>query len=48
MWKHSQLSQNMDQIIPTLSLVEDTLDKAMDKVKLIVEQAKKYQELYLK
>lgn len=34
-------------IIPTLSLVEDTLDKAFDKVLLVIEQAKKYQELYL-
>lgn len=35
-------------IIPTLSLVEDSLDKAFDKVLEIIEQAKKYQELYLK
>lgn len=34
-------------IIPTLSLVEDTLTKSLNDVLKVIEQAKQYQELYL-
>lgn len=36
-----------ESIIPTLSLVEGSLDKAMDKVDKIINQAKEYKEKFL-